>query len=299
MEWYLPNKPFICGKANVCWTHLGSMSFTVFGCVWLFYSRFWSSEMPFSIPRAFGDSIQLHWGFGEFFTVLWPHCAHVFLCFQYLDYLWYYLIILLMALNTPRMLVLSEFYRPRIFQTTNPNWINSCGAPSDSHVFPPYSLQCPLFNSTGFQTTRCLQNAATAKLILSQATLLIKGTNQINQHLPFIKTATATQKYCFTSEHSFYNTGLAGAFYRDKESYNQSRRMHDVRFSWSCRWEVSCNQRKEGLWHHCCRAGNGWGRCKYSTRHWSLTNLWLVVGSFAMLLLTNLQVSPSQPLQTT
>ena len=130
--------------------------------------------------------------------------------------------------------------------------------------FPRIACVCILGNVPSsiaqkcFQTTRCLQNAA--KLILSQATLFIKGTNQINQHLPFIKTGTANQKYCFNSEHSFYNTSLAKSFYRDKGSYisygkkNQSRRMHDVRFSWSCRWDVLCNQRKEGLWHHCCRA---------------------------------------------
>ena len=87
MEWYLPVKPFISIIDLVpVWESTclvtTSMHFTsLFRYVWIMdYCRFWSSGMPCSILRVFGDSIQFHWGFGEFFIIL---CVSMWALFLY------------------------------------------------------------------------------------------------------------------------------------------------------------------------------------------------------------------------
>ena len=56
--------------------------YKVFRYVWIMdYCRFWSSGMPCSILRVFGDSIQFHWGFGEFFII--PYCVSMWALFLY------------------------------------------------------------------------------------------------------------------------------------------------------------------------------------------------------------------------
>ena len=55
--------------------------YKVFRYVWIMdYCRFWSSGMPCSILRVFGDSIQSHWGFGEFFII---PCVSMWALFLY------------------------------------------------------------------------------------------------------------------------------------------------------------------------------------------------------------------------
>lgn len=208
IEWYLPNIPFISTIDLVkLWESkylLHTSRIYEFYSLWICLITLDSG--PVECPPQFQGHLVIPFNSIEALVSSLQFYGHTVLMFFVFFNIWIIFDIILSCCwwhFIHQGCWSGEFYKPTILQTQTglihgvPPVIPMC--------FPRIAWVCILGNVPSsiaqkrFRTTRCLQNAA--KLILPQATLFIKGTNQINQHLPFIKTGTANQKYCFDSEH--------------------------------------------------------------------------------------------------